>query len=230
MKLTWHILLKDLRRWWPALLLWGITFAGYLFAEARLDHAVKIDGEIFVRLRFFKILFFVIQLLVSYLFTAGLVLEDAAVGSTTFWSTRPIAGTRLLGAKTLLSIFSFVVVPLLIAEIWWRADGVESQKLTERVVTLFGYQIRAVWVAIVLAAFSGSLGKFVGWTLGVTFGTVAAVASIQPDRDELPAASFVVLIAMSLGAVFVLYQFRRRRLALLLLSGGVIGAFALAFV
>lgn len=223
---VWHIVAKDARRFWPAAVLWAALFTAHLFSDWRMAQAATNDAETRAELKFFELLLFVVQLLVSYVVAATVVLEDSPVGTATFWPTRPIAGGRLLVAKLGICFGWFIVLAMLLSLPWWTFSALKPRDLGSGALGLFRWQAWVVGTAVVVAAFAGSLGKFLGWTLGLTLGLIAAVLLLSGRRGvTIEPQSWLLLPA--LAALWILYHLRKKPAALALLAVSAIAAVAL---
>jgi len=128
MRLVWHIVAKDLRRMALPLGLWlGLIVAGAIWFQWM---PLAVDGhagsEIDAWLRTMQIwtgLLLAVQLLMGYLLTGTLGLEDPLVGSGEFWMTRPIERARLFAAKVTAVVLLFVVAPAVVLVPVWFATG-----------------------------------------------------------------------------------------------------------
>ena len=227
MKLLCHIVAKDARRFLPAVSLWVAIFSVYVFSEWRLAYALPDDAEGLVRLRFFERLFFIVQLLTGYVFAAVLVLEDSPFGTSMFWLTRPISGSRLLAAKVVSCGLWFGVLAVLMAIPWWLVgEGETSGEIFVRGGKLLLWQTCVIGTAVVLAAFTGGLGRFLVWSIGAAS---AAFGVMLIDRLGILAVdSLRWLVATAIAALWMHYQLRRTRLALVLLAFGAISSAAIA--
>jgi hypothetical protein len=237
-KLIFHIIGKDARRFWPLVLLWSVLTTAYWFINWRVHHTVFDGTESLPRLKFFELLVFVVQLLTTYVFTATLVLEDSPVGTSTFWPTRPIAGVRLLAAKSLACALWFGALALLLSLPWWVAADVGQTELYWLSATVLCQQAGLVLSAFVVAAFAGTLEKFLVWTLGYgllagatvwgvagtshvaeTFSRWDPVAIVSSRTNQINAAGAAI-------ALLIQYHTRRRKIAL----GGFLALGAVMFV
>lgn len=228
MKLVWHIVKKDARHLWLPLLLWAVLISGQLFVDWRIAHPITDDAAWLERMKFFGSLFLVLQLLTGYLLVAALMIEDPPVGTTTFWIARPIAGARLLSAKTVGCILFFMLLPAVVAFPWLVASSAPSE---EWLLTVCGQLRVQGWIvasAVVIAAFTGSFGRFLGWTFALTL-TAMAVFFVLPRNHLSRVPEFPsCLVAIGIGAaVLIQYQTRRRFVALAVLAASAIGAVAI---
>ncbi len=218
MNLTWHIIVKDLRRMrfnlavWVALLVVKIALFQSLFSTAMAD------AEMFERRHIGLGLFAVLEGLVAYLLTATLVLEDSPTGSRVFWMTRPLSGGRLLVAKLFGAGLAFVILPVLVALPWWLACGLGGKGIAVAALWAGGQQLLVIVPGIVVAALTGQMGRFLGWTLALlTALPLVGVIMIERQGASLWAGLGVtrLVLALSVGAITgiaaMLLQYRTRR-------------------
>lgn len=229
MRTVWHIMLKDARRLWLPLALWMAFITGHGYWDWTLVHAAppvtSHDAAELERMKFFALLFFAVRLLTGYVLAATLTLEDPPTGTSTFWLTRPISGARMLGAKVIGCLLLFIALPALVSLPWLAAGASIGEGLR--------LQAGMAAVALVVAAFAGSLGKFIAWTVGLipVVGSLLLYREWSPVNFRLMATTPAVsAVFICVGvAVFVQYQMRRRALALTLLGASALGAMATVF-
>lgn len=238
MKLTWHIVAKDLRRMalptilWLALFvapalwfIWGATSGGILGSTDRASWAV----ELFSLTDTVGIVAFIL----AYVLVGTCVLEDPLVGTKAFWQTRPIANSRLLAAKTISVTLLFIVTPGLALLPVQIATGISLRAAVGAAVTGLQFWCVPALLAAAVASVTRTLGRFLFGSvvfviaclvcgrldLGMTQPTLA----IQNSRDLVLELGLVV----GAGAV-LLHQFLTRRTmrTVLLASVFLAGAFA----
>lgn len=108
MNLVWHIIRKDLRRL-------ASTYAGWAVAGIYLIFYREmniVQRSIWDNLGIVALFTF---LALTIALTAAIVQEDGLCGTNEFWRTRPITAGRLLTAKLILVLGSFMVIPLAFA-------------------------------------------------------------------------------------------------------------------
>jgi ABC-type transport system involved in multi-copper enzyme maturation permease subunit len=228
MKLVWHMVVKDARRLWPAVLLWAGLFTAHRMSEWRLAQAMPAGNvEVIGRLQFIEMLTFVVQLLTAYVFAATLVVEDSPVGTSTFWPTRPISGARLFAGKVLGCVLWFGVLALLLALPWWLAGDMVQSDLGLRAKALLCVHAWLIGTAFLVASFTGSVEKFLGWSLGyflfvgavgLSVGGPSLLANTFARWDPVAIMASRATRINAVGAIIALliqYQTRRRFMALL---------------
>jgi len=182
MRLTWHIIKKDLRRMALPVGLWVlfIVATGWWMGHVRVpEGATGIESEHsgfhppdrwLNGLASFAHLSFLLQQVGAVLLTGFLVLEDAPAGTRVFWPTRPIAGARLLAAKLIAALLLFAVAPVAGLTAVWIGDGFTGQEVVRAALTFSGLQLLVVWFALAVAVLADSFARFVLMALGVMVG------------------------------------------------------------
>ena len=237
MNLIWHMVRKDLRRlaWpvagWLAFMLgatlWArlASWSGPVLDEAKAGIWMRTTGSLGG---------------VAGLVALGLLVvlvgvhgqEDRVVGSISFWSTRPISGGRLLGAKVVAALLLFVLAPLvLLGPVWW-ASGVSGGEWLRVAGCFAGMQVALVLGALTIAALTEDLGQQVLGSV-IWFGLVLAVGVLVmwlEHRAETPlgleTTHWRVGGALTWGAALIAlgWQYRARRTAMsfLVLATGLV--------
>src|SRR2546423_379720 len=124
MRLTWHIIAKDLRRLRVPLAIWVLlmlaehvfyALIGGMWTAPNLEWLNRIQGGSELWLRIFLLPMF------AYFLIGALLYEDPLVATDPFWITRPISGRQLMTAKITGALLFFLVLPLVIKAAWWWA-------------------------------------------------------------------------------------------------------------
>jgi len=176
MSLTWNIVSKDLLRMRTAILAW----AGLMVLKVLLYAAVSgsfgppsvawllalCQGPVVVVRA-------VLEPLVAFVLVGWLVHEDPLAGSDAFWVTRPISGSRLMGAKVVVAAALFVVLPILIDIPWWLSCGFGIDEISHAAVPVaLEYGSIAV-VGLGVASVTTSFPRYFLWTIVGMAGLVA---------------------------------------------------------
>jgi len=230
MKLTWHLIVSDLRhfRWSIALWLGCLAFV-FLGQERVLPAVAGPELHDYVRL---VTLFLLIGLAVAVLM--GVMQADPADDSRAFWRTRPIAPGRLVAAKLALLLGLFAGVPFLL---------VLGGGWIQRVVLLHSWReyltmlliLGAVALAVMAAAScTRSIGHGVVLLVALVFasGTLADFVSGRLPQLNLKLglqanwsrvlALLVGSVAVSLAILLNQYLRRSRRWSIALLAAGAV--------
>jgi hypothetical protein len=234
MNLALHIVRKDVRRLWFPVVLWLGLIMGKHFVDWRRLHAVSgDDGAWGQRMIIASILLAGFHAFVGYVLAAAVVMEDPPTGTNPFWRTRPIAGRQLLAAKLLACGAIFIVLPVLVSLPWWFANDTKSLGIALPLGEFVLKQFSLTLAAIVVASFTGSFGRFLGWSLVLPV-TLIAVALPRHDGyfDAAKPVSMdtgmKLLVAVAVlgfaAAVLLQYQTARKHLALGILVASAIFA------
>lgn len=222
MKLVWHLVKNDFRRMWVPLAMWALVLAIKNEVGVLLTASTGLDPLRFEALGYWALAFTGFGMLVNFILVATLVQEDALVGSRMFWMTRPISGGRLLAAKAISAVLMFGVLPLAISLRWWLASGYDVNEISRAAVATLDGQIVVVVPALILAALTGNMNRFLGWSLGAVL--VSAVVAwrpvtLDPSYLRVPETMGIIttkiwlmsLIWVVAAGLVVVQQFRHRR-------------------
>ena len=168
MKLTWHIVRKDVHRMAWLMVAWlalrVATFALPLASPGE-EGAGLLGGDYVPTLNYLCV---ITGLVVVYFFAGTMMQEDPVSGSNAFWVTRPISGWRLLGAKALALAGLFGVLPVLVTLPWWLVNGYGPRELGWAALETVAVMATITLPAIVVAAVTEDVAQF----YRVTFFTV----------------------------------------------------------
>ncbi len=222
MKLTLHIIRKDLRRLGSVLVLWALVYLAEFVAGARLLHEGIGNMYQFDRYQIFTWIMVGLKYAIGYLLTAALIHEDPLVGTTAFWPTRPISGARLLGAKAGTCLIVFGLFPIAMALPWWLYCGYGLHELPLAAIDIGGSQALPVLIGVLVASLTGTLGRFLAGTLGVLVFVPVALWCFAEGHPAVTEDTFAVAswpwphlmrYAPLAGLVVIAHQFLTRRLA-----------------
>ncbi len=231
MNLTWHIVLKDLRRLRPWLaLLVAATLSRYVYfhvpgyepnqndLRALWDRAELIDGILLG-----------LALFATALGAATLVHEDATTGNRTFWLPRPISGARLLAAKTLTFTLTLILLQLALPFGWWLLNGYTLADIAAQFPPLFARQAGTAFAAFVFALLTRNLGSFI---LSTIIGVLAIVAThilvnewlkLPSRTDEYNRERIELIFALLALPACIIHQYLTRHTSrTLVLFGGTL--------
>lgn len=229
MKLTWHIMKKDLTR-----LRWELAVWTGCLACLSLN-AKRTIGEMTTMPLLLVMISSMMWVVLSVVIVAGIVQEDSLVASSVFWRTRPLSPARLLGAKLLLICGLFVVLPLFGISFSAALDAHKSEAFLQGIWRGGLFFSSASLLVAATASCTKNLGHCALAWLGSWIMVVATVAlgsrlmSISPwlDRSRMDSDKMMTIFAVGvLVGVAVLcsqYLLRRRGLSIALLCGGSVG-------
>jgi hypothetical protein len=218
MKLTWHIVRKDLRRMRGWLLAWSAVSAlPILLGLGVLAHnplAAPEPDDVAT----YRLVLAGLEVAVGFLLTVVLLQEDAVIGDRQWWLTRPVGRGRLLLAKALGALVCVGLVPIAVSLPWWWWCGLGAGDVCAASGDLL---LRAGWIvlpAALIASVTDSVARAVLWTL-VVLAAVVAVAAVwvsgSPGATELAQLRFAALLATALVgleiAVAVAWVFLKRK-------------------
>jgi hypothetical protein len=238
MKLTWHIVMKDLRRhrWFIAVI--AAVMAAKIGVGAWVLNT-EMGGAEFgaywaTRVLGASVISIILEGLLGMLFVAAVVHEDPLVGRSNEWWTRPISGARLLGAKITSIGLVLGVMPVVIALPWWVGCGFGGSEIAQAAWSTVAGQLIVVLLALPLAVLTDGFGRFLFWTLAVWFGlgsTQNAGALLGENvSSELLETRFS--LAVGLAGIFAVavtvHQFlsRRTQRGIVILVVGLVSIFS----
>ena len=171
---------------------------------------------------------------------AAFIHEDLTVGVGAEWRTRPISGSRLLGAKLLGLALALGLVPVLVLLPWWLACGYGGSEIARAVGETWLWQAAVVVLALPLAALTDGYARFLLWTVVAFFSeTIFSLVKAADLVGAKPSAELVATrwwVALALAAATSLavtgHQFgtRRRERSVALLVAGWLATVAVAWV
>lgn len=164
MNLTWHMVRKDLRRlaWpvagWLALLV-GVAvwlrlsaWSPESYDTAAATNWVRPAGSLANAATLLAAALLVIL--------AGVLgEEDRVTGADGGWTTRPVSGWRLLGAKLTAALLLFVVAPIgALSAVWWES-GFSGEEWLRVAGATAGWLAAVAFAGLTLAALTRDLGQ-----------------------------------------------------------------------
>ena len=221
MNLTWHIVKKDLRALrWP-LLLWVLVIVTKLGIGVAMLTADGTEGDLWFRQMdaFAKLMAGIEG--VCFVFMAALIHADPLVGTTAFWMTRPISGSRLLRAKLLSIGLVFWVLPVLVSLPWWQGCGYGLREIAWAAAETVALQAIFVLVGLLWAVVTDGYARFLMWTLlmlvaipsvggliGLHFSKANAVVTSEVATSRI---GVILTLAVAGIAIVVVHQFLTRQ-------------------
>ena len=158
MKLTWHIIKKDLLRLKWVLVLWILLLIaanGMAAIQARLD--AENSYPFYLTANVMATAFLP---LIAFGLVMGLLHDDPVVEVDAFWITRPISGGDLLIAKA-AALILFAMIPVLSSIPFWLSHDYRwTQLVFATKQMLYGY-FAVVLLALPIAVLSATASKFV---------------------------------------------------------------------
>lgn len=182
MRLTLHIVRKDLVRMRLPMALWAACFLWEFAIGLRTLHGPAPDLNVFLRLTLYGNVAYWIQAVVGYVLIAALIHEDPLVGTTAFWPTRPISGARLLGAKLAGYLVIFGAFPALVTLPWWLCCGYGVHEVFWAALDTFCLGVMASTVGLTIAALTGDMSRYIaGMLLVVVLLAISLMVFVKLD-------------------------------------------------
>lgn len=201
-----HILRKDVRRLWLALLLWLVG----LFSVCLLYPRTWADGFIDSRIDFVLC----VPPIFAWLLIHLAVLQEPLVSDRSYWLTRPYRRSSLLAAKILFYILAIALPVLCMQMVLVRAAGMPVLRYMPRfllnLVTLSIFPLIFFAAATVVRKISTAIFVLLGTAAYI--GLVAGIYNLV-HRDFDPSFSdgvqFLSLILVSVAVIIIQYFSRR---------------------
>jgi hypothetical protein len=230
MKLTMHIIRKDLLRMRWSVLIWALSL-GYLFLRSRLRPGIDNMAD------FLQLTAVMLTVVVGVGLIADLMQSDHPTRSDAHWRGLPITGRRLVAAKLLLLGGLFVILPIFAAtalNLTSSNSAFRNLRHLDEYLTIF-LVLSAVSLSLAAtAACTKNVVHSLGLWLGLFFtaGTLAsyldrfapilsrqALAGLAAEK-----AHAILALSVIVGVAVILNQYLRRQVVLsvaLLLFGSV---------
>lgn len=217
MKLTLHIIKKDLQQFRWSLVLWLACFVYiFLFQERATFH---VDTQLRDILRLVAVLTIAVF---SWALLVSIIQQDHPTDTRAFWKTRPVSALRLVMVKLGLVLALFVGIPLLIALTGgWLQHLVVFNTLREFSLMVLAMSSVTLTLAAAASCTSNIVYALVLW-FGMVFGSGAAAELLSRSLPKLTAHlamqmnmnRIITLLVFSavLSLAIILNQYLRRRL------------------
>jgi hypothetical protein len=205
MNLAFHIVRKDLKRFWaPLLLPCAITVIRFGIGS-RLLQANDPSSVWFERMALGANLLWGIGLVVTFVMAAAIIQEDSVAGPA-FWQTRPISGSRLVAAKSLGLILMLGLLPVSLSIPWWLANGFGWTEIWRAAAGTLAVQACVVLLAAPWAVVTRQFDRFILWAFvaGVAFLAVVPILATGPSifsEKEVSSASAFPTGILAIGLV-----------------------------
>ena len=244
MSLILHLVRKDFRRaglilgiWYPILILSVVLDTKIeLFLDERgpvqdvaTSSSTELDYAVVVLV---GLLVVFLDLLMRAAIVSRLVHDDATVGSTAFWLSRPVSGRTLLASKAVLLAISTIIPPI-VAQVTVSNHLVGSPSISTEV---FLSPVIATAVYMMLAVLTPSLAGMAvlgGIMAGVTWGAFLLLSWLamplgggEGIADSVISAvtrdpPWLLLLGVCLAVICHQYLTRRTRRSLVIAFSGI---------
>ena len=167
------------------------------------------------------------------LIVSQLVQRDSTVGSTAFWLSRPVSGTRLLAGKSLFLLLAVILPTLVLQFLMLLSNGVTLYDAFRSLPQMVVLQLLVLAVLTTLACLTPNLSRmlFAGIVAAVGFAIVQYALRLsflrtRWDRsleDSAAIGFFLFLLAVAVAVVCLQYLTRQTKRSLILASSAVPG-------
>lgn len=226
MNLIWHIVRKDFRRLRLPLALWLVLLLGISVWAAGQSFTMW-ESMYFSSLAFGAL----VQVLLTYVLGAWLVMEDNLSGTQAFWQTRPVSGARLLAAKGLGALLMLGILPVVVLTPVWLWCGFAPQEWAASATEILLIHGGITVVAFALAAVSATTNHFILMSVAAALAVPVCLAYAQGAFGQDASspglvdsrAWVIVILAVTVPVVALVHQFLTRRpsISLLILIAGL---------
>ncbi len=205
MKLAWHIVSKDFRRFWLGALLLAVLVGLKLFLVDAVFHN-EINADWIRRVRTYQLILLIAQLVFSFFLAVAAIQEDPVPDPGAFWQTLPITRRQLLGAKLTSVILLCVLPPLLVLAGGWLFLAPSVGSMGWPLLVLAEAQLGLALLAFAFGSLSRNPAQLLFWMLGTALCFLVPKLIIDPLRSlepfTLPAAQFTHLfLLLCVGAI-----------------------------
>lgn len=152
-----HILKKDLRASWILLCAMGVILVLQVLQIWDVLSLQYINGRLALSSELFTLVLYLILMTI----VVRVIQEDALVGTSAFWLTRPIARKTLLLAKGLYTLLFLVLVPVAANLVLLFHFGMESAQILPFLLSILHIHLTILCVFIAFAAVTPSWVSFV---------------------------------------------------------------------
>jgi hypothetical protein len=223
MKLTWHLVGKDLRRFtWPLVALALVILLKLAIGVVLVSADANLHPQRFSHYETLANFLIVLEVGVVAVLTAAAVQEDALVGTRAFWTTRPISGPRLLGTKLLMLGLSFFALPLLLTLPWWLYCGLTPAQIAKTAGETVLWHAFTITAALPFAVLTRTLGRFLAVVVIAALTAIVLQMALRTglfglDDNALPRGArftrtwLLITFAAVAAATLVVHQYFTRR-------------------
>jgi hypothetical protein len=187
MNLTWHIVRKDLRRFWPLLVVPCLVALLRFGVGIHLLGTNDTDSASFNHMAVYAHVLWGVGLFITYMLVAAVIQEDS-VASPAFWQTRPISRLRLLAAKALGLGLMFGLLPVILSVPWWLGCGFGWNEIGRAAAETLAIQMAVVVLALPWAVVTGHYGRFLLWTVVAVVAWATAVVLLAERLTVSPSS------------------------------------------
>lgn len=217
MRLVWHIVRKDARRFALPWFVWIVfivaPFALFLATPNNFEgHVASSISAMTAGMAMWVRGVGAVQLLFGYLLGGSLVLEDSLIETNGFWPTRPIASGRLLIAKILAAVLLLIGAPILAVTPVWMACGFSAGDIAAAAWEFAIVEGAVVLLALAIASAARDLAQFVFFTILFVFVCLASLwlTKILISDPVRVTKDFVALWVAPVAAFILVQQFLTR--------------------
>jgi len=238
MRLTWHIVGKDMRRFWIAIpLLVGLIGVKLCLLDGvfHLEISRDMEGSMWR----YQILLMDAVLIFSFFVTVAIVQEDPVSEPGAFWQNLPITRRQLLGAK-LLSVTLICGLPAVLAlAVGWLAFGLPANRIGWPLAVISEAQFASCLAAFAFGGLTKNVAHVVFWIIGVVLAFFISHLTIEPLLNlrslVSPGTHFTHILLLNflwvIGCLAIIlnqYLTQLRSRSIVLLIAGMLLAFYVA--
>jgi hypothetical protein len=223
-----HILKRDLRASWILLCAMGAFLVLQVLQLCNVLALEYINGRLVLSSELFALVLYLIIMTI----VVRVIQEDALVGTSAFWLTRPIARKTLLVAKGLYTLLFLVLVPVAASFVLLFHFGMESAQILPFLLSILYTHLTILCVFIAFAAVTPSWVSFViAEVVALICLFIAnnfwfAISDIPGDIISNLRIFGLLLFAITLCTIVHQYLTRNTRRSVVLLIVGIVCAWS----
>jgi hypothetical protein len=184
MRLIWHIVKKDIRRFWIGIvLLVGLVGLKLLLIGGVFRAGVGTDWN--NRIMRYQFLLLIAELILSFFVAAAIVQEDPVSESGGFWQNLPITRLQLIAAKVSGVLFICALPAVLTLAAGLLVYRVPVSAMGCPLIVIAEVQVVTCLLAFAFGSLARNTAQILYWIIGVAlsiFILAVIIAPLVPDR------------------------------------------------
>jgi hypothetical protein len=179
MKLVRHIVMKDLGRFWPGIIVLSGLVASKLFlADTVFYH--DSPGDWGTRIQQYQLMLLALHLAVTFYLAVSIVQEDSVPEASAYWQTLPLTRGQLLAAKLLGLVLICVLPVVLTLALGWMMLGLPASQLGWPLALLAGIQLGLAWWALAFGSLTKNVGHLFALLMAVALALLVPALIFAP--------------------------------------------------
>lgn len=154
-----------------------------------------------------------------------LIQDDAVIGSTAFWLTRPISRSTLLASKLFFAGLAFVLLPTAIESAVFVLNGLSLRDLLQHLPGMLSGWLLLTLPVLALASLTVDYGRFARLFVATVAGQLLVVSICSHLDEPNPSAGILTIVwavlTIAVSVVVLAHQFLTRKRVRSLVLGAV---------